>query len=187
MKIALIDNGSRSVERLASILRDEVELEIIAAEKLSEFNDSEYSGIVLSGGNKWSILYKPERFEAELNLIKSTKKPVLGICLGAELLAFAFGGVIQELPEKVRQEISSQIVNEDPIIPSTEELNLIELHRFSITELPPDFKEIAVSTTGIELFRQNDTFNYGMQFHPELSESGVAMLQNWLELVATQA
>jgi anthranilate/para-aminobenzoate synthase component II len=112
MKTLIINNHSNYIKELVSLFSDVV---IIDKQTLTkDFNITNYDLIVLSGGsNVPTVLRHPEEYIYEISIIKESKIPVLGICLGAEIICEAYGGKLQELTEEHRGVITLQITNLD--------------------------------------------------------------------------
>ena len=114
---------------------------------------------------------------AERELLRATTEqdrvPVLGICLGAQLLAHTFGGEVRGkygLPEKGVTELSLLPgAEDDPLLaglPAT--VRAIESHQDQITRLPAD----AVPLMSSERCRHQMLRigrSWGVQFHPEVT------------------
>jgi GMP synthase-like glutamine amidotransferase len=85
MNILLFDNGSKYLPRLKKLLNSFGKLQVI--NESEQLNSADTDFTVLSGGHKFSVLSHPDYYQNEIDFIKNTNKPVLGICLGAELIA----------------------------------------------------------------------------------------------------
>ena len=113
--------------------------------------------------------------------------PILGICLGHQSIAQAFGGRIIRADKQLHgKQTSVSIDNSSPIF---EELpSGIDVARYHslIAEretLPECLQVIAVDTDGIVMaVKHRDQITYGLQFHPEsvLTPDGKKMINNWL-------
>ncbi|AQQ54084.1 type 1 glutamine amidotransferase [Planococcus lenghuensis] len=115
-------------------------------------------------------------------------KPVLGICLGAQLIASAFGRKIEVMDEPefgITEITKTKAGKEDPVfnaLPDT--FAFMEYHndRFNL----PDGATLLASTAycSNQAFRMNDNI-YAVQFHPEVNEelirSWVAEQGDWME------
>lgn len=109
--------------------------------------------------------------------------PLLGICLGAQLLAAAMGGTVRGShgrPERGSCEVSLRPeAAADPLfagLPAT--FRAIQNHRDQITELPPGAVHLAESAAcPMQAFRLGKRA-WGVQFHPEAS---AARLDGWDE------
>lgn len=85
MKALIINNRTTHLEELRSLFIDSV---VIEKENLDNNLDiSGYDVIVFSGGsNTPTVLEHPEYYTSEINIIKQSKIPIVGICLGAEII-----------------------------------------------------------------------------------------------------
>ncbi len=103
-------------------------------------------------------------------------RPVLAVCLGAQLLAHALGGEVtsQQRQEKGIREISlTEAGFSDPLFTGLPEpFNSFEWHNDSFT-LPPGATHLArTEVCPGQAFRQGNA--WGVQFHPEVDEQIVA-------------
>lgn len=146
---------------------------------------AEIKGIILSGGkgNPFEPLNLTTNFVALMNF----DAPVLGFCLGHEIIAAAYRGRIKKLPE-YRAKKEAVIINQpdDPIfegLGKTEPM-LTKRHSFHVSELPESFISLASSeTTPNEIIRHKSKPIYGFQSHPEVSgEDGMLMVRNFLKI-----
>ncbi|MDJ0320952.1 gamma-glutamyl-gamma-aminobutyrate hydrolase family protein [Pseudarthrobacter sp. PS3-L1] len=114
-------------------------------------------------------------------------KPMLGVCLGHQALAEAFGGVVTHAPELMHGKTSlvehdGSDVFKDIVSPVTAtRYHSLAAVRSSI----PEVLEITAQTaSGVVMGLRHRTAPLsGVQFHPEsvLTESGYHMVGNWLE------
>ena len=169
MKTLIINNHSNYIKELVSLFSDVV---IIDKQTLTkDFNITNYDLIVLSGGsNVPTVLRHPEEYIYEISIIKESKIPVLGICLGAEIICEAYGGKLQELTEEHRGVITLQITNLDlEKALGVSNLEVTEGHHIGIQGIPQDFISCAHSEHGIEIIKHKDKPIIGFQFHPEVA------------------
>lgn len=109
--------------------------------------------------------------------------PLLGICLGAQVLAIVTGGVVRGghgRPERGSCPVSlCPEAGTDPLFAgSPEEFRVIQNHRDQITELPPGAVRLARSEAcPVQAFRVGERA-WGVQFHPE---AGAERLDRWDE------
>lgn len=115
--------------------------------------------------------------------------PLLGICLGAQVLAAATGGVVRGdhgRPERGSCRVS--LLGEartDPLFAGLPgEFRVIENHRDQITGLPAGAVRLAESEAcPVQAFRVGE-WAWGVQFHPE---AGADRLERWDEAALADA
>ena len=103
--------------------------------------------------------------------------PILGICLGAELLAEAAGGETGPCrPEWGYREVSLAAAGRDDELLGDlpAQFDVFQAHEYCF-ELPPDAVALAHSPGVLQAFRIGDNA-WGVQFHPEPT---LAMLDGW--------
>jgi GMP synthase-like glutamine amidotransferase len=96
--------------------------------------------------------------------------PLLGVCLGAELVAAAAGAAVDraERPEiGWRRVRTTDVAAGDPLLASlAPEFDALEWHSYAF-ELPPGGVALASSATCLQAFRVGD-LAWGIQFHAEV-------------------
>ncbi len=142
-------------------------------------------GIILSGGK--GNPYEPLNLTSNFVALMNFEVPVIGFCLGHEIIAAAFRGRIKKLPEyHARKEMVTITRPEDPIFEGLEstEISLVKRHYYHVTEIPPGFESLASSDTCVnEIIRHKTKSIYGFQSHPEVSgKEGIQMIHNFLKI-----
>ena len=135
-----------------------------------------YSGLCIGGGAQGA--YEQDRYPylaAECDLVRAAveaDRPVLGLCLGAQLMASALGAEVRKGPQR---EIGFYEVTLDPIsqydpvwcgVPQT----FVTTHwHGDVFEIPAGGMRLASSAlTPNQLFRYGHSL-YGLQFHLEMT------------------
>ncbi len=181
--IAVIDFGSQYTQLIARRIRElGVYSEVYAHDSGAEhLNRHEPSGYILSGGP--SSVYEAGAPQLPAFLLES-KRPVLGICYGMQLLIAALGGEVAAAPER---EYGPASITHQPLSPLFDglapELQVWMSHGDRIESLPPGFRMLAHSDNSpLAAIGQLERHRYGLQFHPEVrhSPSGRAILGNFL-------
>lgn len=159
MNVLLIDNGTTLLTKLEALIPGHT-----VVQTWREFTDEQVENadlIVLSGGSLMQLVGNEAEFEREMALVRDTRKPVLGICFGCELITRAFGGTLAHMPEAHKGKRTITLV---PFLASIE---VYENHQWVIDQMPAGFSIMALSDAGPELIRHMARPIYGMQFHPE--------------------
>lgn len=182
-KIAVLDFGGQYAHLIASRLRRLGVFSEVKRSKTPAFYLKPYKGLILSGGPK-SVFAKnaPEYDRRIFNL----GIPILGICYGHQLLAYARGG--QVVPAKTREygPANAAILDRSDIFKNLElEERVWMSHGDSVVNLPAGFKVIA-RTKDCESAAISDPVNrfYGTQFHVEVTHTscGNQILSNFLDI-----
>lgn len=116
-------------------------------------------------------------------------KSILGVCLGEQAIAEAFGGSLINLPE-VYHGVATEInvINDDILFyDMLSNVSVGRYHSWVVNPetLPDCLKVTAVDKDGMIMALKHKTYNaHGVQFHPEsvLTPNGELMLKNWLSL-----
>ncbi|MDE5416960.1 gamma-glutamyl-gamma-aminobutyrate hydrolase family protein [Labilibaculum sp. DW002] len=146
---------------------------------------SKIKGIILSGGK--GNPYEPLNLTSNYVALMNFDVPVLGFCLGHEIIAVSYRGRIKKLPEyHAKKEIITITKSDDPIFNGldTAQVNLVKRHSFHVSELPEQFESLAGSDTcSNEIIKHKSKPIYGFQSHPEVSgKDGMMMVENFLRI-----
>lgn len=167
MRVALINNGTKEPEALLTFLAGHSITEY-ALEHAREALSGPHDLVVLSGSSRFPIAYNLDAVASELELVRETSTPLLGICFGAELLAVAYGGTLKDLGHKEKGIYSIAPTSVDPaLFEGRTTFEVYEAHRWSIGALPEELEALATSSSGAEIIRHRTKPQYGFQFHPE--------------------
>lgn len=189
-KILLVNNGTRYLKELRELFEGTF-LQVTLPEDINPEVVKNCDAIVLSGGRGSPVVKGDSKFQKEIELIKQAPKPILGICLGFEFIAWAFGGKLTPIGTTVRGVIDIKITKpEDPIFENATDPGTFQSHRWAVTEVPADLIVLAESETGIEVVRHSRLPIYGVQFHPEMSPDGSCgkvLARNFIDSLEPQA
>lgn len=148
-----------------------------AGEPIPADSDGHAAVILLGGGMLPDADTASPWLPAERELLRATVEgdqvPLLGICLGAQLLAHTFGGEVlgrHGLPEKGVTELSLLPAAQDDQLltglPAT--VRAIESHQDQITRLPAD-AVLLMSSERCPHQMLRIGRSWGVQFHPEVT------------------
>lgn len=183
MQLLIIDNNTSYLDSLIKLISPH-SFSVIKWEDFKSHKLENYQLIILSGGHPNSVEYQHKLYEEEIKTILRSNIPILGICLGFELIVYAFGGRLRELPEKEKGEIEIEIISSDAILKNITSLKVYESHRWIAESLPKELIPLAKSKDGIEIVKHITRFIYGFQFHPEIivDKKDLKILNNLLKL-----
>ena len=189
----LIDNYDSFTWNLWHFLSDlGAEVEIIRndAATVADILDAAPQGIIISPGPG-----TPENAGITIDLVRAAKGrvPVLGVCLGHQALAVAFGGRVKCFDPPVHGKLSlvvrshSNTGRTDILSGCPEEFPVTRYHSLGVEEnsLPPELTITARTAAGAIMGLSHvDADLYGVQFHPEsiASVAGYRILANFLRL-----
>ncbi len=161
MKIFLIDNGTTLLNKLKELIPGE---EIVHSYDNFDGDVTDFDVVILSGGSKYQLVGNENKFTKEIDFIKNTSKPVIGICFGYELIASAFGATLRELSENKKGIYDVEILDENL---GRGKIKVFESHRWVVDKLPELFEVLAKSDDGPEIIKHKEKSIFGLQFHPE--------------------
>jgi len=142
-----------------------------------------YDGVLLSPGPG-----TPEKAGVCVDLVRTCagEVPLLGVCLGHQAIAVAYGGVVERAPELLHGKTSEVVHGGSGVLaglPSP--FTATRYHSLAVRpDTVPDELEVTGRTAGgvVMALRHRDLAVEGVQFHPEsvLTEGGHRLLANWL-------
>jgi GMP synthase (glutamine-hydrolysing) len=184
-KVLILDFGSQYSQVITRRVRElNIYCDIYPFDK-QKIDYEQYGAIILSGSPH--SVRQDGCPKVNLTPIKG-KKPILGVCYGAQLMATLYGGVVS--PSKTREygKAELEIITTDPFLKDIKDNNQVWMsHSDTITQLPKNAKRLA-GTNNIEnaAFKFEEEHTYGVQFHPEVShtEGGKQLLKNFLVDIA---
>lgn len=182
MKILIVDNHSKNILEIADSI-NKFEIDIVDVLNLFETDISKYDCFILSGSSQYSVLNHLELYSSEINLIKTSNKPILGICLGFELICFAFNEKLIFNKKRTKGEFLVNKISEDKIFNNINfPISVYENHRWNILETQ-NLKTLGKSKTNIEIVKHPRKIIYGFQFHPEkITDPQKQLIKNFLEM-----
>jgi diphthine-ammonia ligase len=97
--------------------------------------------------------------------IKESKKPILGICAGMQVIGAVYGGSIVQNKAIGLEEI--EIVRASPLLGEPRRIEGYHLHNYAVT-LPPGLSLLAGRVDAALAFQRGTDPIYGIIFHPEV-------------------
>lgn len=188
--ILVVDNHDSFVHTLVGYLHElGAQATMIEADALTETDIDAviagYAGILISPGPG-----TPESAGGSVDVVRAAaaaRVPLLGVCLGHQALAVAFGARVGEAPELVHG-VTSEVRHDGDALFSglSSPFTATRYHSLAVdpSTLPPELVVTARTASGVVMGLAHRTLPLrGVQFHPEavLTEGGYRLLGNWLE------
>lgn len=186
-RILLIDNFDSFVYNIAQYLGE------LGASVMVERNDSpkieklanDVDGFAISPGPG-----HPRETNHTLDILRNNgfSKPVLGVCLGHQAIAYVNGGSIVRAGEVVHGKLSRISHAEDPLFEGVPSPFVATRYHSLLVQrngLPESVKVIAeTDKKEIMALKLNGFDIYGVQFHPEsvMTSHGKGILSNFLRM-----
>ena len=181
-KILILDFGSQYTQLIARRVREiGVYCEIWPFDRIPSDMDG-VKGVILSGSP--SSVRDAEAPQPDLSGIRG-RYPLLGICYGAQWLAYDGGGDVAPAGSREYGRATLNVTDpSDPLFKGLPQQSTVWMsHGDTITALPSG-TVVTGSTGSVEnaAFRFRDENIWGIQFHPEVhhSECGTEMLRNFV-------
>ena len=188
MKILIINLGSQYTHLIWRTIRDIGVEAIIQQPNLFLSDALFFDSIILSGGPSSVNTMKKNTAIKILELEKDKKidKPILGICLGHQLIAHVFGGQVEKGLRAEYGLTKISIIKEHKIFEGVpRQINAWSSHFDQVTKLPKEFETLARSENcQKEALAHLTRPIIGLQFHPEVlhTEYGEKILYNFVRL-----
>jgi len=178
--IVVIDNGGQFTHLEGRALRDMgVENRLVDSETPVDEVLPEADGVVLSGGPSMEGAgNSAEYLERDV--------PVLGICLGHQIIADYFGGEVGAGEYSGYADVEVEILDDTGVLSGLgETVSAWASHADEVKEVPDGFVRTAKSNVcEVEAMRHESCPIYGVQWHPEVShtEKGEVIFENFVEI-----
>ena len=192
MRILVIDNYDSFTYNLVHYVQEypNCEVDVCRNDAIDFGAVGSYDGIILSPGpglpsQSGDLLVLIEQYQQQ--------KPILGVCLGQQAIAQAFGGELENLERVYHGEASAidSIGNKHFLFNGVPHRFVVgRYHSWVVKKdtLPPCLQVNAIDSNGcIMALSHRELDICGVQFHPEsiLIQEGKRMIFNWLDHVAS--
>ncbi|MEY8759281.1 anthranilate synthase component II [Chryseobacterium tongliaoense] len=186
-KVLVFDNYDSFTYNLVQIIERILneKVDVVRNDKITLEEINIYDKIILSPGPGI-----PEEAGILLDLIKeyAPTKSILGVCLGQQAIAEAFGGSLINLSEIFHGvATSAEIVKSDTKLfkDLSSGLEVGRYHSWAVNpeDFPEELEITAVDKDGMIMALQHKTYDvHGVQFHPEsiLTPEGETIIKNFL-------
>jgi len=186
-RVLVFDNYDSFTYNLVQIIERvlDTRVDVVKNDQITLAEIGKYDKIVLSPGPGI-----PEEAGILLELIKeyAPTKSILGVCLGQQAIAEAFGGSLINLSEIFHGvATTAEVVKSDTKIFKglTSGLEVGRYHSWVVNrkDFPNELEITAIDDEGMIMALQHKTYDvHGVQFHPEsiLTPEGEAIIRNFL-------
>ena len=186
MKIILIDNYDSFTFNLFHYLSSlKIKVDVIRNDKItaSQILKKKYNGIVISPGPG-----NPNQAGNCINIVSSLYKkiPILGVCLGHQIIGQVFGSRIIQAKKLMHGKTSEIFSNKIGILKNLpKKFEATRYHSLIIDKktLSKDLLITAQTKEGLIMGVQHKKYNvHGVQFHPESIKTkiGIKILKNFV-------
>jgi GMP synthase-like glutamine amidotransferase len=186
MKILVIDNNTKHLTNIADSLKGH-DVEIRKYHPNLDFECAEKDLIILSGGGGEGLEIHDEHqpgklwYEDQMEFVRRCNKPIIGICMGFEIISRAFGARVEKLSQGLEGFLEFNTTHEGREHFSESQLKQFEAHDWGVARAPAEFKVLARSRTGVEIIKHDTRAIIATQFHPE--KGGTLKLMQLVELL----
>lgn len=188
-RVLVIDNYDSFVYTLNGYLQElGAETEVIRNDDIAVADVparlAEYDAVLVSPGPG-----KPADAGISIPAVEAalaSGQPLLGVCLGHQAIAEAFGGVVTNAEELMHGKTSNVRHDDGDFYAGVPQpFTATRYHSLAVVDgtLPPELVVTSRTEGGVIMgLRHERAPIYGVQFHPEsvLTEGGYRMLGNWL-------
>ncbi|MCX8163058.1 MAG: GMP synthase subunit A [Candidatus Micrarchaeota archaeon] len=185
MKILIINLGSQYTHAIWRTFRD-LGVEAVVHPPTFQLKDALFfNTFVFSGGPSSVQTMKKNLATVLLELTKEQKlnRPILGICLGHQLIAHVFGGEVKKGQTAEYGLVEIEVLKSHPVFEEVpKKFTAWASHFDQVYSLPQEFSVLAKSQNcQIEAFAHNLKPIVGVQFHPEVlhTQYGSKILSNF--------
>jgi GMP synthase (glutamine-hydrolysing) len=183
-QIIVLDFGGQYSQLIARCVRQchVFSLVLPYTAPLSALSDPSVKGLIFTGGpnsvyNSSSPHLDPAVF--------ALGKPILGICYGAQLIAYEFGGEVRPCPMSEYGKTEIEITTKSLLFKEIgSPTSVFMSHSDKVSRLPAGFVGTAQSPTcEYAAFENPEKKIYATQFHPEVvpTERGQKILENFID------
>ncbi len=181
-KILILDFGSQYTQLIARRIRElNVYCEIHPYNRIPAI-DSSVKGVILSGSP--ASVNDKDAPTPDLSSLRG-RKPLLGVCYGAQFLAKADGGKVAKSDSREYGRANLKFVNNmNPLMRNIDQHSQVWMsHGDTIMGMPKTFHTIAsTEDVACAAYQIGTEETYGIQFHPEVyhSTQGSVLLKNFV-------
>jgi len=186
VKILVVDNYDSFVYNLVQYL-GQLGADCVVRRN-DELHPSDVDGLGVAGVLLSPGPGTPDRAGVCVDLVRhqAGRRPVLGVCLGHQAIAVAYGATVDRAPELLHGKTSQvRHAGQGVLAGLPDPFTATRYHSLAVVEdtLPPELVVTGRTPSGVVMALRHVSDNVeGVQFHPEsvLTQDGHLLLANWL-------
>lgn len=187
-KVIVVDNHDSFIHTLVGYLHElGAETEMVESDVVAHPGRlvTAHDAVLVSPGPG-----APEDAGSSIEIVRaaaSARVPLLGVCLGHQAIAVAFGGRVREAPELMHGMTSEVRHDGSPLFAGIPDpFSAGRYHSLAVdpADVPDELQVTARTDAGtVMALAHRELPIVGVQFHPEsvLTDGGYRLLGNWLE------
>lgn len=194
MRILLIDNTTPELAFFTPLLLEKLQRwgSVSACRSISEMELEGWDAIVLSGSSvNLSDPVSMKHISKDLaTLLLFPDVPILGICFGMQLMAMAYGGMVERMPEVRRvdrEEVTYEQTDTSVLLAGAASFHVCFSHEDAVTRCPPKFTSWSTRPDRLDILESESLLRFGVQFHPEKSDETCPVLEHFFAFVRRRA
>lgn len=173
MKFFIVDNGSKYLDNIIARISTHHEYFVQTYSPYESLDPKDADIIILSGGMQNEVADDLKNgdpwYRHEFTLIQESQIPILGICLGLQMIAVALGGSLKRLPYLVDATKTIYLTTYGQELLQLNTLQVHEKHQWTVTNYESTgLQLVADSNDGVETLYYPERNIIGTQFHPEI-------------------
>lgn len=171
MHVFVIDNGSRYSEQLVHLFPADAVTRVGYGE-IDRHVIHDDDTLILSGGHGHPVLWHEQEYAQEIELVRRHKGPIIGVCLGFQLIGHIYGSHFHLMSERRKGLAAIVTTQEGESFLGSQQYEVYENHNWAMRTAEPPLLSLAMSSDGVEVVKHQSRPFFAVQFHPEHDSAG---------------
>lgn len=186
MKVCVVDNNTAHFAKVMKLVSEfATDIQVQNRENFQEILAEKSDLIIIAGSRDKSLVRNMTIFQKQVDFIKHTSVPFIGICMGFQMLCISPDCKIGRLKVKETGLVKLSLNQNCPYI-SSENCYVYNHHRWTILTVGSELISYASSENCIQFVKHIEKPHFGFQFHPEIREpenSGIEIFYSVLNSI----